>query len=55
MHNIQMGVQMAKLATLQLVQPVGARSTIGVPINQEARATPFRFSPHNVECKKGEA
>jgi hypothetical protein len=26
-HNIQMGVRMAKLATIQLVQPVGARST----------------------------
>jgi hypothetical protein len=26
MHNVQVGVRMAKLTTLQLVQPVGARS-----------------------------
>ncbi len=39
-HNVQVGVQMIKLVTLQLVQPVGARSTIGGPINQEAGGPP---------------
>jgi hypothetical protein len=55
-HNVHVGVRMAKLATLQLVQLVGARSTTRGPMNQEARAAPPPgFSPHNVECKKGEA
>jgi hypothetical protein len=31
---------MLKLVVLQLVQPVGARSTMGGPINQETRAPP---------------
>jgi hypothetical protein len=31
---------MAKLAMLQLVQPIGARSTIGGLMNQKARAPP---------------
>jgi hypothetical protein len=45
-HNVQMGVWMAKLATLQLVQSVGARSMIGGPINQEARAPTPQGFPH---------
>ncbi len=54
-HNIRVGVQMVKLATVQLVQPVGVRSTIGGPIHQEAKAPPpLGFPPHNIECKKGE-
>jgi hypothetical protein len=32
-HNVQMGAQMAKLVTLQLVQSIGARSTMGGLIN----------------------
>ncbi len=32
-HNVHVGVQMAKLAMLQLVQPVGVRSTTRGPIN----------------------
>jgi hypothetical protein len=39
---------MAKLATLQLVQPVGARSMTGGPINQEARAPPLLAFPHTM-------
>jgi hypothetical protein len=39
---------MAKLATIQLVQPVGARSTKGGPINQEIGApAPLGF-PHTM-------
>jgi len=38
----------------RLVQPVGGRSTTRGPINQEVGIPPpSRFSPHNVECKKG--
>jgi len=47
-HNIQVGAQMAKLATLQLVQPVGGRSTKGSPITQKARAPPFPGFPHTM-------
>ncbi len=32
-HNVQVGLRMAKLGTLQLVQSVGVRFTIGGPIN----------------------
>jgi hypothetical protein len=39
---------MAKLATLQLVQPVGVRSTTGGLINQEARAPPLSGFPHTI-------
>jgi len=39
---------MAKLATLQLVQPVGARSTTRGPINQEAKAPPPPSFPHTM-------
>ncbi len=39
---------MAKLATLQLVQPVGARSTTGGPINQEVGAPPPLGFPHTM-------
>ncbi len=39
---------MAKLATLQLVQPVGARSTMGGSINQEAKAPPLLGFPHTM-------
>jgi hypothetical protein len=39
---------MVKLATLQLMQPVNARSTTGGPINQKARVpTPSGF-PHTM-------
>jgi hypothetical protein len=37
---------MAKLTMLQLVQPVGARSTIRGPINQEVGAPPPLGFPH---------
>ncbi len=40
MHTVHVGVRMAKMATLQLVQPIGVRSTIGGPINQEVGAPP---------------
>jgi hypothetical protein len=49
MHNIQVGARMGKLAVLQLVQSVGARSA-----PRGWAPTPSKFSPHNVECKKGE-
>ncbi len=39
---------MVELATLQLVQLVGARSMIGGPINQEAGAPPFQGFPHTM-------
>jgi hypothetical protein len=39
---------MAKLTTLQLVQPVGARFTTGGPINQEAGAAPPPGFPHTM-------
>ncbi len=47
-HNIQVGAQMAKLAALWLVQPVGGKSTMGGPINQEARAPPLLGFPHTM-------
>ncbi len=54
-HNIRVEVWMVELATLQLMQPVGARSVMRGPTNQEAGAPPPPgFSPHNVECRKGE-
>jgi hypothetical protein len=39
-HNVRVEVQMAKLVTLQLMPPVGAKSMTGGLINQEARAPP---------------
>ncbi len=39
-HNIRLRVQMAELATLHLMQLVGARFTTEDPINQEAIAPP---------------
>ncbi len=47
-HNVQVGVQMAKLTALQLVQLVGARSTTRGPINQEAGAPPPPSFPHTM-------
>jgi hypothetical protein len=47
-HNIWMGTQMVKLTVLQLVQPIGARSTTGGLINQEARAPPPPSFPHTM-------
>ncbi len=48
MHNIHVGVRMAKLAMLQLVQLVGLRSMTRGPINQEARAPPPLGFPHTM-------
>jgi hypothetical protein len=42
------GAQMAKLVVLQLVQSIGARSTMKGPINQEAGAPPFPGFPHTM-------
>jgi hypothetical protein len=39
---------MAKLAVLQLVQPISARSTIGGPINLEVGAPPLPSFPHTM-------
>jgi hypothetical protein len=39
---------MAKLATIQLVQSVGAKSTKGGPINQETKAPPLLGFPHTM-------
>jgi hypothetical protein len=39
---------MLKLATLQLVQTVGANSMTRGPINQEATAPPFLGFPHTM-------
>jgi hypothetical protein len=39
---------MVKLATLQLVQSIGARSTMGSSINQEAGAPPLPSFPHTM-------
>jgi hypothetical protein len=39
---------MVKLATLQLMQPVGAKSTIGGPINQETGPPPPPSFPHTM-------
>ncbi len=48
MHNVEMGVRMAKLATLQLVQPIDVKSTTGFPIQQEAGAPPPLGFPHTM-------
>jgi hypothetical protein len=39
---------MAELATLQLVQLIGVRSTMGGPINQEVGAPPLLGFPHTM-------
>ncbi len=54
-HNVRVGAQTTKLTTLQLVQLIGAKSTIGGLINQEAKAPPPPSFPHtmlNVEKVK---
>ncbi len=43
---------MAKLAALQLVQPVGGRSTTRGPMNQEARALAPPSFPHTMMSVK---
>ncbi len=48
LHNVQVGIQMAKLTTLQLVQLVGAKSTTKGPINQEVGAPPPSGFPHTM-------
>ncbi len=48
MHNIQVGAQMAKLAMLQLVQPISVKSTMGGSINQEDGAPPPLGFPHTM-------
>jgi hypothetical protein len=48
LHNGQVGVRMAKLTTLQLVQLVGAKSTTRGPINQEVGAPPPSGFPHTM-------
>jgi hypothetical protein len=45
MHNVQVGTQMAKLATLQLVQPVGVKFTTGGPITKRLGPHPFQVFP----------
>ncbi len=47
-HNVRMGVQMAKLAMLQRAQPVGGRSMTGGLINQEVGAPPPSGFPHTM-------
>jgi hypothetical protein len=47
-HNVRVGAQMAKLATLQLMQPVGGRFMTGGPINQKAGAPPPLGFPHTM-------
>jgi hypothetical protein len=47
-HNIQVEVRMAKLAMLQLVQPVGAKCTTKGPINQKVGAPPLPGFPHTM-------
>ncbi len=47
-HNVQVEVRIAKPTVLQLVQPVGARSTTRGPIIQEARAPPPPGFPHTM-------
>jgi hypothetical protein len=39
---------MAKLVALQLVQPIGARSTTRGPMNQKIRAPPPPHFPHTM-------
>ncbi len=54
-HNIRVGVWMAKLATLQLMQSIGPKSTTGGPINQEIGAPPplgFPYTMLNVKRVK---
>jgi hypothetical protein len=54
-HNIWVGVRMAELVALQLVQLVGARSTAKGPTNQEVGAPPppgFPRTMLNVENMK---
>jgi hypothetical protein len=41
-HNVRVGVQMAKLIALQLMQQVGVRFTMRGPISQQARAPPLQ-------------
>jgi hypothetical protein len=53
-HNVWVGAQIAKLAALQLMQLVGVRSRQEARSTRRLGPTPSRFSPHNVECKKGE-
>ncbi len=47
-HNIHVGVRMAKLATLQLGQPVSARFMKRGLINQEIWAPPLLSFPHTM-------
>ncbi len=47
-HNIRVGVRMAKVATLQLVQLVGARSVARSMTNQEAGTPPPQGFPHTM-------
>ncbi len=54
-HNVQVGVRMAKLVTLQLVQSVGARFMTRGLLNQEVGAPPlpdFRHTMLNVKRVK---
>jgi len=37
-HYVQVGARKAELAALQLVHPIGTKSTVKSPTNQEARA-----------------
>ncbi len=39
---------MAKLAVLQLMQPIGVKFTTGGPINQEVGAPPLLGFPHTM-------
>jgi hypothetical protein len=48
MHNVWVEAEMPKLATLQLMQLVGARFTMGGPINQEVGAPPLLGFPHTM-------
>jgi hypothetical protein len=47
-HNVRVGVQMAKLAALQLVQSVGARSAAKGPTHLEVGAPPPLGFPHTM-------
>jgi hypothetical protein len=47
-HNVRVGIQKAELASLQLVQPVGARSMVGGLTNHEAGAPPPPRFPHTM-------
>jgi hypothetical protein len=48
LKNPKLKTWMAKLVTLQLVQLVGVRSTIGGLINKEVRAPPPPSFPHTM-------